>query len=72
MAKHGAISTRRWAGANMADDLAHNRYDPQAVRRAYLPKKRGKRALGIPTIRDRIVQAAVTEVLETVYDLHIS
>jgi group II intron reverse transcriptase/maturase len=54
--------------AQLADDLAHNRYHPQAVRRAYIPKKTGKRALGIPTIRDRIVQAAVTEVLETVYE----
>jgi group II intron reverse transcriptase/maturase len=53
----------------LADELTHNRYQPQMVRRAYIPKgKTGQRALGIPSIRDRIVQAAVAQVLETVYE----
>ena len=59
--------TRRQIGAEMltdlAEDLTHGRYRAKAVRRAYIPKgKTGRRALGIPTIRDRIVQAAVARV----------
>jgi group II intron reverse transcriptase/maturase len=49
----------------LAEELAHNQYHPQAVRRVYIPKgNTGRRALGIPAIRDRIVQAAVAQVLE--------
>src|SRR6266516_115294 len=54
---------------HLAEDLTQHRYGPQAVRRAYIPKgKTGRRALGIPTIRDRIVQAAVAQVLEAIYE----
>jgi RNA-directed DNA polymerase len=53
----------------LAIELASNCYQPKAVRRIYIPKGRtGRRALGIPTIRDRIVQAAVTTVLEAIYE----
>ena len=35
----------------LAEDIAHNRYQPQAVRRAYIPKGcSGRRALGIPML----------------------
>jgi hypothetical protein len=35
----------------LAEELAHHRYHPQAVRRAYIPKgKTGRRALGMPTV----------------------
>jgi group II intron reverse transcriptase/maturase len=65
--------TRRQIGdellARLAAELTHNQYQPQAVRRVYLPKgKTGRRALGVPTIRDRIVQAAVAQVLEALYE----
>ena len=55
--------------SQLANELAQNQYHPQAVRRAYIPKgKTGRRALGIPSIRDRIVQAAVAQILEAIYE----
>jgi RNA-directed DNA polymerase len=55
----------------LAHQLATRQYQPQPVRRTYIPK-RGKpggwRGLGIPTLRDRIVQAAVARVLEALYE----
>src|SRR5262249_37595153 len=65
--------TRRQIGDEMpphrAEELTHNQYPPRAVRRVYIPKgKTGRRARGVPAIRDRIVQAAVAQVLEVLYE----
>ncbi len=48
--------------SDLAQELAERRYQPQPVRRVYIPKgKNQRRGLGIPSIRDRIVQAAVAQ-----------
>jgi RNA-directed DNA polymerase len=54
---------------SLRDDLKARRFVPQRVREKTIPKGNGKvRALGIPTVADRVVQASLKLVLEPIFE----
>jgi len=60
--------------ADLHSRLKDGTYRPHAILRVYIPKAGTKeqRPLGIPTVEDRIVQTAVLNVIEPIFDLNFS
>lgn len=55
--------------AQLRESLQSGTYRPLAVRRVEIPKSDGgRRPLGIPTVADRVVQAALVEVIEPIFE----
>jgi len=51
------------------DQILSQTFTPNAVKRVYIPKGDGKtRPLGIPTVKDRVVQAAIKQAIEPIFE----
>lgn len=64
--EHLLVETRQ-----LAEQIQSQTYRPKAVRRVYIPKPgrpNETRPLGIPTVRDRVVQRAVVHVIDPILD----
>lgn len=69
-------SLRVWMGNNIKElqrEILEGSYSPEAVRKVEIPKPNGgKRMLGIPTVKDRLIQQAIHQELVRWYEPHFS
>ena len=55
--------------ARLSEQLREGTYEPQAVKRVWIPKADGKkRPLGVPTIIDRVVQTSIRNAIEPIFE----
>jgi RNA-directed DNA polymerase len=60
-------------GETLKQSILDGKYRPNPVRRVEIPKENGKkRNLGIPTVVDRVIQQAITQVLTPIYEMQFS
>ncbi len=62
-------SNTRYFG-EIISEIGKGTFTPQAVRREFIPKGGGKlRPLGIPTVKDRVIQAAIKHAIEPIFEI---